>query len=73
MTRCTSPSFLARATRPAAASRLFPGELPLEPQARKAAKPDLEALCLLAPSRAAPHGALLAVPSGSTAARQRAR
>ena len=30
--------------------RLFPGELPLEHAARKAAKPDLEALCLLRPS-----------------------
>ncbi|MBN1206392.1 MAG: hypothetical protein JXB05_15880 [Myxococcaceae bacterium] len=51
--------------------RLFPGELPLEPHARKAAKPDLEALCLLEPFAGCAHGALLAVPSGSTAARQR--
>lgn len=51
--------------------RIFPGELPLEPQARKAAKPDLEALCLLVPLTGCLHGALLAVPSGSTEARRR--
>lgn len=51
--------------------RLFPGELPLELQARKAAKPDLEALCLLSPFARHPHGALLALPSGSTSVRQR--
>lgn len=56
---------------PGRSVRLFPGELPLEHKARKAAKPDLEALCLLAPFTGCPHGALLAVPSGSTAARQR--
>ncbi|MFL5350912.1 MAG: DUF6929 family protein [Hyalangium sp.] len=56
---------------PGRSVRLFPGELPLEHRARKAAKPDLEALCLLAPFTSCPHGALLAVPSGSTAARQR--
>jgi hypothetical protein len=51
--------------------RLFPGELPLEPDARKAAKPDMEALCLLEPFTGCPHGALLAVPSGSTVMRHR--
>src|SRR5688572_11469726 len=56
---------------PGRSIRLFPGELPLEPAARKAAKPDLEALCLLASFPGCPHGALLAVPSGSTAVRQR--
>ncbi len=56
---------------PGRSIRLFPGELPLEPKARKAAKPDLEALCLLSPFTSCPHGALLAVPSGSTAVRQR--
>lgn len=56
---------------PGRSIRLFPGELPLEPLARKAAKPDMEALCLLAPFAGCPHGALLAVPSGSTAVRQR--
>jgi hypothetical protein len=56
---------------PGRSVRLFPGELPLEHLARKAAKPDLEALCLLPPFSGCPHGALLAVPSGSTAARQK--
>lgn len=51
--------------------RLFPGELPLEPRARKALKPDLEALCLLSGLKDAPHGALLAVPSGSTPVRMK--
>jgi hypothetical protein len=51
--------------------RLFPGELPLEPKARKALKPDLEALCQLEPFTGHPHGALLAVPSGSTRVRHR--
>lgn len=51
--------------------RLFSGELPLEHRERKAAKPDLEALCLVPPFAGCPHGALLALPSGSTAARQR--
>jgi hypothetical protein len=45
--------------------RLFPGELPLEPKARKARKPDLEALALVPACPAYPSGALLAVPSGS--------
>jgi len=45
--------------------RLFDGELPAEPRARKRVKPDLEALALL------PDGALLALGSGSTPARRR--
>ena len=52
-------------------TRLFSGELPLEPQARKARKPDLEALCLVTGLPGAPHGALLAVPSGSTEVRMK--
>lgn len=52
--------------------RLFPGELPLEHHARKARKPDLEALARLPPGEGAPHGALLAVGSGSTPQRSRA-
>ncbi|MFL5358558.1 DUF6929 family protein [Archangium sp.] len=51
--------------------RLFPGELPLEAKARKALKPDHEALCLLSGLKDAPHGALLAVPSGSTPVRMK--
>ncbi|XXF78558.1 hypothetical protein P2318_02020 [Myxococcaceae bacterium GXIMD 01537] len=51
--------------------RLFEGELPHEPLQRKEAKPDLEALCRLPPFAGFAHGALLAVPSGSTGQRQR--
>lgn len=49
--------------------RLFPGELPREHAARKAAKPDLEALVRLPAFGNYPSGALLAVPSGSTTQR----
>jgi hypothetical protein len=52
--------------------RLFPGDLPETPAERKRQKPDLEALALLPPAPAWPHGALLALGSGSTAARHRA-
>jgi len=45
--------------------RLFPGTLPQEHKERKAKKPDLEAICVLPPSKFAAHGALLVVPSGS--------
>lgn len=51
--------------------RLFPGELPSGHVERKAAKPDLEALVLLPTFANYPHGALLAVPSGSTPQRCR--
>ncbi len=44
---------------------LFDGELPEEHKARKKKKPDLEAICVLPSDRFSPHGALLAVPSGS--------
>ena len=64
-------TFAAEGEAPGYLTRLLPGELPLEAEARKAAKPDLEALCLLGPLEDAPHGALLAVPSGSTARRMR--
>jgi hypothetical protein len=45
--------------------RIYPGELPGEPGLRKAAKPDLEALVALPPFAGSPHGALLALGSGS--------
>ncbi len=45
--------------------RLFDGELPLDPKKRKAAKPDLEVLALLPGMARYPHGALLALGSGS--------
>lgn len=51
--------------RPVARHRLFDGELPDEPKARKKAKPDLEALALL------PDGSLLALGSGSSERRDR--
>lgn len=52
--------------------RLFDGELPDKPKARKAAKPDLEALAQLPPWPGCPQGALLALGSGSRPQRQRA-
>ncbi|HEX8441065.1 DUF6929 family protein [Archangium sp.] len=64
-------TFPAEGEAPGRLLRLFPGELPLEPKARKALKPDLEALCLLGGLPFAPHGALLAVPSGSTPVRMK--
>lgn len=51
--------------------RLFEGELPTEKKARKAAKPDLEALALLPAMPGFARGALLALGSGSTDGRQR--
>lgn len=45
--------------------RMFPGELPDDPALRKTAKPDLEALVRLPPFESCPHGALLALASGS--------
>ena len=50
----------------------LPGEpLPNDPVARKDAKPDLEALCVLPPHEGAPDGALLGLGSGSAAPRHR--
>ncbi len=49
--------------------RMFDGDLPTDPQQRKAAKPDLETLCPLPATPRHPHGALLALGSGSAAAR----
>ena len=49
----------------------LPGErLPNDPVARKQSKPDLEALCVLPPHDGAPHGALLALGSGSAEPRR---
>lgn len=50
--------------------RLFPGELPDAPRERKACKPDLEVLLRLPPFPHHPHGALLAMGSGSRANRR---
>lgn len=49
--------------------RLFAGTLPTETAARKKSKPDLEALTYLPAFGDFPSGALLCVPSGSTANR----
>lgn len=51
---------------------LFDGTLPLQHQARKAAKPDCEALLVLPAFAGHPHGALMAMGSGSKPSRQRA-
>lgn len=45
--------------------QLLPGQLPDSPPARKATKPDLEVLVRLPPCGGYPHGALLALGSGS--------
>jgi len=49
---------------------LFEVQLPADPQARKAEKPDLEVLCRLPPRPAWTDGALVALPSGSAAPRR---
>ncbi len=51
---------------------IFDGELPLRHKARKAAKPDCETLLVLPAFGAFPHGALMAMGSGSRPSRQRA-
>ncbi|MET0942789.1 MAG: hypothetical protein ABWY13_15655 [Mesorhizobium sp.] len=63
-------SFPAEGDAPGQLIRLFPGSLPRDPSARKAVKPDLEVLASLPPATAYPHGALLALGSGSTARRR---
>ena len=52
--------------------RAFAGSLPADAKQRKAAKPDLEALALLPPWSLHPHGALLALGSGSRPTREQA-
>lgn len=56
---------------PGRLERVFVGELPGDADARKAAKPDLEALTVLPPFEDHPQGALLGLGSGSTSARDR--
>jgi hypothetical protein len=51
--------------------RLFPGKLPRDKGKRKKAKPDLETLVLLPALELFPHGALLALGSGSRPTRNR--
>ncbi len=50
---------------------LFDAELPLRHKARKAAKPDCEALLVLPAFAGYPHGALMVMGSGSRPSRQR--
>ena len=50
---------------------IFDGKLPLRHKARKAAKPDCEALLVLPAFAGYPHGALMAMGSGSRPSRQR--
>lgn len=50
---------------------VFPGDLPLKLEERKAAKPDLEVLTLIPASKKYPDGALLALGSGSKEARHK--
>ncbi|MCC2675137.1 MAG: hypothetical protein K0R58_2084 [Ramlibacter sp.] len=52
--------------------RFREGDLPAGKEERKRLKPDLEALAMLPPHPAWPHGALLALGSGSTPWRQQA-
>jgi hypothetical protein len=56
---------------PGALRTVFAGELPVEEEARKKAKPDLEALTVLPPFDGSPYGALLGLGSGSAKGRNR--
>jgi hypothetical protein len=58
------------ATDPVHLRRILPGELPHDAAARKRRKPDLEALAVLPAAPGWPHGALLALGSGSRTNRQ---
>jgi hypothetical protein len=51
--------------KPVKLKRMFSSDLPMDPKKRKAAKPDLESLALLPAMPGYPHGALLALGSGS--------
>jgi hypothetical protein len=57
------------ALEPLTLMRLFSGDLPEDKKQRKKAKPDLESLSLLPPLTEYPHGALLALGSGSRVTR----
>lgn len=64
--------FAAAGHAPGEMIRLFAGELPTAPAARKKHKPDLEALVQLPACPSWPQGALLALGSGSRSQRHRA-
>jgi hypothetical protein len=63
--------FKAAVDAPVKLMRLFPGDLPKDEKQRKANKPDLETLTTLPAMAGYPHGALLALGSGSKPARER--
>jgi hypothetical protein len=63
--------FAEQRDQPGELLRLFPGDLPSKLKQRKKRKPDVEVLVLLPASAHHPHGALLALGSGSTAQRCR--
>ena len=63
--------FARDANTPGRLLRVFDGDLPDAPAARKQAKPDLESLLLLPSHPRWPHGALLALPSASRINRHR--
>ena len=63
--------FDAEERRPGRLLPLADEDLPVDHDERKAAKPDLEALCQLPPSSRWPDGALLALGSGATHRRDR--
>jgi hypothetical protein len=50
---------------------VLPGELPVDADERKRAKPDLEALTVLPPAHGTPYGTLLGIGSGSGEGRDR--
>ena len=64
-------AFLIEGDAPGTLLQLAAGTLPQGHAARKAAKPDCEALTLLPAQTAYPHGALLALGSGSRPTRER--
>jgi hypothetical protein len=63
--------FKTAADAPVKLMRLFPGDLPKDDEQHKAKKPDLETLASLPAMAGYPHGALLALGSGSKPARER--
>lgn len=63
--------FPANLNEPGYAIPIFPGQLPKKKKARKAEKPDLEGITFLPAFSNYPHGALLALGSGSRDNRQK--
>ena len=63
--------FQASSTAPGRLVRVLSGELPADADARKEAKPDVEALTVLPPFHGHPYGSLLGLGSGSGPGRDR--